>query len=138
MDRIPAARVGIDLVEIARMERCMQNPRFVTRVFGVSERLLFTGARRFARAAANFAAKEAFAKALGTGIRGFSLSEVEVLRDDLGAPYLQLSGQARAIAERMGFGFSVSLSHERGYAAAVVLAQPLSSDPAPNSESKGC
>lgn len=115
----------------------MQNPRFETRVFGVSERVLLTGARRFARAAAHFAAKEAFAKALGTGVRGFSLSEVEVLRDELGAPCLQLSGQARAIAEQRGLDFSVSLSHEHGYAAAVVLALPRLPAPDRNPESKG-
>jgi len=43
--------------------------------------------------AANFAAKEAFSKALGTGVRGFLLAEVSVLRNELGAPYLALSGQ---------------------------------------------
>lgn len=46
--------------------------------------------------AANFAAKEAFAKALGTGVRGFSLNEVSVLRGELGAPYIKLAGNAKA------------------------------------------
>ena len=117
------AGVGIDLVEVARMEKSLQNPRFITRVFGVSEQALLTGPRRFERAAANFAAKEAFSKAMGTGIRGFSLSEVEVLRDGLGAPYLCLSGAAAELARGRGLRFSVSLTHERGMAAAVVMAE---------------
>lgn len=117
------SRIGIDLVEISRIEKSMKNPRFTARVFGISERALFCGKRAFERAAANFAAKEAFGKALGTGIAGFSLSEVETLRDPAGAPYLKLSGRAAAIARERGLRFSVSLTHTESYAAAVVLAE---------------
>ena len=71
--------------------------------------------------AANFAAKEAFSKALGTGLRGFRLTEVQVLRDEWGAPFFQLDGTA---AERArGLCFSVSLTHTREYAQAFVLAE---------------
>ncbi len=72
--------------------------------------------------AANFAAKEAFAKALGTGVRGFSLGEVSVLRDRLGAPYFLLSGRAKQLAEERGLAFSVSLTHTDALAAAFVVA----------------
>lgn len=113
--------VGIDLVEVARMEKSLQNPRFLTRVFGDSERRLFTGRHRTERAAANFAAKEAFAKALGTGVRGFSLREVEVLRDGQGAPYLHLSGNAARIAGEQNRKFCVSLTHTGEYAQAIVI-----------------
>ena len=72
--------------------------------------------------AANFAAKEAFAKALGTGVRGFALGEVAVLRDSLGAPYFALSGRAKELAEGRGPAFSVSLTHTDELAAAFVVA----------------
>lgn len=114
--------VGTDLVEISRIKQSLENPRFMTRVFGVSEQALFQCPRGAERAAANFAAKEAFGKALGTGIRGFSLREVETLRDASGAPYLLLSGRAREIAEQRGLRLSVSLTHTREYAQAVVIA----------------
>ena len=115
-------RVGIDLVEIRRIAKSMENPRFLTRVFGLSERELFCGRRGAERAAANFAAKEAFGKALGTGVRGFALAEVETLRDGQGAPYLKLSGRAAALAKARGLRFSVSLAHTKEYAQAIVIA----------------
>lgn len=114
--------VGIDLVEIERIRKSMKNPRFITRVFGNLEQRLFTGANAYGRAGASFAAKEAFAKAIGTGIRGFSLCEVEVLRNELGAPYLRLSGRARKIAQQRELQFSVSLTHTKRYAQAIVIA----------------
>lgn len=120
--------VGIDLVKISRMEKSLQNPRFRTRVFGLSEQKLFECPRGAERAAANFAAKEAFSKALGTGIRGFVLSEVEVLRNELGAPYLVLSGRAKQLAEESGLSFSVSLTHTGEYAEAIVIGYHANED----------
>ena len=117
--------VGIDLVEIARIARSLANPRFLLRCFSEEERAMF--ARRGTppqTVAANFAAKEAFGKALGSGIRGFALGEVAVLRDGAGAPYLALFGAARQLAEARGLAFSVSLTHTDTTAAAVVLAYP--------------
>ena len=114
---------GIDLTEIDRIRRAARNPRFVTRVFSAEEIALFR--RRGMRPetmAANFAAKEAFAKALGTGVRGFALGEVAVLRDSLGAPYFALSGRAKELAEGRGLAFSVSLTHTDELAAAFVVA----------------
>ncbi len=72
--------------------------------------------------AANWAAKEAFSKAMGTGIRGFALCEIAVLRDSLGAPYFKLSGRAFAAAEQRNLLFSVSLSHTDELALAFVVA----------------
>ena len=74
--------------------------------------------------AGNWAAKEAFAKSLGTGVEDFGLSEVEVLRDKLGAPYIRLSGNAKRIADEMGLDFSVSISHTSELAIATVIAFP--------------
>ncbi len=117
-------QVGLDMVEISRMAECLENPRFLERVFGKREREEWMARRMSPQsAAAAFAAKEAFSKALGTGLRGFALSEVELLHDDLGAPYLALSGKAQAIAQERGLTFSVSLTHTKELAAAVVVVQ---------------
>ena len=123
---------GIDLVEISRIAKSMENPRFLERVYSPEElELLRTRARSDAplhlcpsavnSAAANFCAKEAFAKALGTGVRGFSLGEVSVLRDAQGRPYLSLTGNAKKLSEQRGLTFSVSLTHAKEYASAVVV-----------------
>lgn len=115
---------GIDIVEIKRIQKAMKNPRFLERILGRAE-YLELHARKFPAqsVAANFCAKEAFSKSLGTGIRGFELSEVEVLRDAGGKPYFKLSGGALQLAVEKGLSFSVSLTHSRDYAAAVVVAQ---------------
>ena len=112
--------VGNDLIEIARVKRSIQNPRFIARVFGVREieELKEKSAQSYAAA---FAAKESFAKALGTGIRGFSMCEVELLHDEFGAPYLFLSGRARQLAEKRRMSFAVSVTHTDTLAGAVVI-----------------
>ena len=75
-----------------------------------------------ARKAANFAAKEAFGKALGTGLlREFSLEEAQALRDAGGRPYFAFSGRAAALMERRGLRAHLSLTHEGGFAAAFVV-----------------
>ena len=62
-------------------------------------------------------------KAIGTGVRGFSLADVELLRQENGKPYLRLQERAKTTAEKAGFTvFSVSVTHTREYAAVAVLA----------------
>ncbi len=116
--------VGIDSIEISRVRRAMENPRFCQRVFGEAEYSLLA-VRGFPAqsAAASFCAKEAFSKALGTGVRGFRLREVELLRDELGAPFLQLSGRALAMAQERKLRFSVSVTHTRELATVIVIAE---------------
>lgn len=121
-------KVGIDLCQVSRMKNSLQNPRFLTRVFSEQERAFLSAhGMNPASAAANFAAKEAFSKALGTGVRGFSLCEVSVLRHKNGAPYLLLSGQAEKLAKERNLSFSLSLTHEGDTACAVVCAWGKSS-----------
>ncbi|NLJ30355.1 MAG: holo-ACP synthase [Clostridiales bacterium] len=116
--------VGIDLVEIERIKKSVQNPRFCGRVLGGSEysQLALRGFP-VQSVAASFSAKEAFSKALGTGLRGFSMNEVELLREPGGKPYLKLSGNALRIARERNLVFSVSVTHTRAYAAVVVIGQ---------------
>ncbi len=115
------AGIGIDCVQIDAIKKSISSPRFEERFFGEEERLLFIGAHRAERIAAHFAAKEAFSKAMGTGVRGFSLCEVEVLRDELGAPFFKLSGKAKDLAA--GKRIFVSLTHTHQTAQAIVIAE---------------
>jgi len=117
--------IGIDLVEIDRMERAMaRHEELVSRVFSPRERELCDDhARPAQRYAACFAAKEAASKALGTGVMGFAWQEVEMLRDDRGRPYLALSGRAQELAYSRGVKkILISVSHSRGLAVAVAQA----------------
>lgn len=115
-------KVGNDIVEIERIRSAVRSERFVKRVYSEKESALFSKKKNpYESMAANWAAKEAFGKCLGTGIRKFSLNEVSCLRDELGCPYLELTGEAKKIAERSGMEFSVSLSHTKQYATAVVI-----------------
>ena len=116
--------VGIDLCEVQRMEKSLQRQAFCDHVFAAGEQALLaglSGRRRAETAAANFAAKEAFLKAAGTGLGGFALNELALLRAKSGAPYFELGGGAAAWAEQQGVAVHVSLTHEKGLAEAIVL-----------------
>lgn len=114
---------GVDLIEIERVQTVIQRHgrRFLERVFTPLE--LAQVEKRPASLAARFAAKEAVAKALGTGIGAVSWREIEVVREDSGRPALRLSGSAAELAAAQGLsGWSVSLSHTDSHAMAVVVA----------------
>ena len=115
--------LGVDLVEIERVARLVARHHGLFRVFGEKERSFLARRQSAASYAANFCAKEAFAKALGTGVRGFSLCEVEILRDEWGKPYYALSGRAASLAAEKKLRFSVSLSHDRTHAVAFAVAE---------------
>lgn len=115
---------GIDSVEIERIKNSLSNDKFLKRVYSQKEQALFAlkkGKSYYQSIAANFAAKEAFSKALKTGVRGFELNEVSILRDEMGAPYIELEGKAKECA--LGYEFSVSLTHTDTLASAVVIAK---------------
>ena len=115
--------VGMDCVEIARMEKSLCSTHFEERVFGKGERALFArkGRGAAASAAACFAAKEAFLKACGKGLGAFDLIEIEALRGESGRPYLALSGGAEHYRAQNGLRCHLTLCHEAGLAFAYVL-----------------
>ena len=118
--------VGIDAVDIARLRRALdRRPRLAERVFTEAERAYASGATDPGpRLAARFAAKEAVAKALGAGIGAVSWHQVEVVRDDRGAPTLSLSGAAAALAAQRGIErWHLSLTHTDTLAVASVVAE---------------
>ncbi len=115
--------VGIDTIEIPRVRRVLERhgERFLKRVYTPEEVAFCRG--RVPELAARFAAKEAVMKALGTGVRGIGWREIEVLPDRRGKPLVYLYGGAKERAETMGLeGIDISLSHERQYAVASVVA----------------
>jgi holo-[acyl-carrier protein] synthase len=120
-----AFTVGTDLVEVERIRSSCKRESFVNRVYSEAEKEYFKKFRDPAESmAGSWAAKEAFSKSLGTGVRGFELKEVSVVRDELGCPHLELTGKAENIAEERGLDFSLSITHTKEYASAVVIAFP--------------
>jgi holo-[acyl-carrier protein] synthase len=113
--------LGVDMLEINRLEKSALNPRFLSRVFGERELAVYKERGRPASfLAGSFCAKEAFSKAIGTGVRGFELKDVQLLRDELGKPYLALSGKAKELAGNLDF--EASVSHTKEHAIAIVIA----------------
>lgn len=115
--------MGLDMEQVERFERLMSRPKGLAHLYGERELAELTCKGRAESYAAAFCAKEAFAKALGTGVRGFRLHEVELLHDALGRPFLALNGAAAGLAEHHALTFSVSITHSGGFAAAVVVAE---------------
>ena len=115
---------GVDITEIPRIKQTFDRygERFLKRVFTPDEIAYCRG--RAPNLAGRFAAKEATMKALGTGVRGVSWKDIEVIRAESGAPSVKLHGRAKARAERLQvFEISLSISHSREFAVAFVVAQ---------------
>ncbi len=133
----PIYGIGVDIVETARIASSLQRfgERFLRRVFTQAERDYCASMPYPERHyAARFAAKEAVSKAFGTGI-GASIGwrDIEILRRDTGAPYIQLHGPAAALAASLRITEAlVSLSHSDHYAVAnaVLVRAPSSADAA--------
>ena len=118
--------VGVDLIEVSRIREAFERhgQRFRARIYTETE----TGycdamASPLLHYAARWAAKEAFSKALGFGVaQGMSWREIGIRNDGLGAPRMELAGQAARLASEKGaWGVHVSLSHTAGMAVAVVI-----------------
>ncbi len=120
------AGVGIDLVQICRIRAAVDRfgSGFLNRVFGKDE-IEFCSQRKdpYPCFAARFAAKEALAKALGTGFsQGITMKQICVGKDEKGAPKILLFGKAKEFLISIGVkNIHLSLSHEREMAAAVVI-----------------
>lgn len=118
--------IGTDIVEVARLENSIQNfgDEFALRVLAESEMESYMQTKLKARfLAKRFAAKEAFSKALGTGIRGVvSFQNIAVSHDDLGKPILILAQElADFVHEKRITQMHVSISDEKNLAAAFVV-----------------
>ena len=127
--------IGCDVCALDHLEKSLSGPHaaaFVRRVYGPAECTALaldtplpaghSGAHRLASAAADFAAKEAFLKAAGTGLREpFSLCEIEAVRLPSGAPAYHFSGRSAQWVEAHRLRAHLSLSHEDGMAMAYCI-----------------
>lgn len=117
--------VGIDIIEIKRIERLFSaNEDFLRRIYTEKEvEYCKQKKNKYQHFAARFASKEAMFKALGTGwVGNMKWTDIELLNDETGRPYLNLYGSVKEMADKKHIGnISVSLSHCQEYAIAQVL-----------------
>ncbi len=116
--------IGIDICDVKRFEKLRENDLFLKRFFSEKELQLCLKRKNVAQClAARFAAKEAFVKAVGTGIgRGFKLKEIVVEKDSLGKPFINFEGKTKSHYERINAkNIHLSISHEKEFAVAVVI-----------------
>ena len=113
--------IGIDIVEIKRIKAAIVREAFIKRVFTAGEAAYCSsrGVQQAASFAARFAAKEAVAKALGSGFAGGNIRDIEVIIGDGGKPGIVLHGSFAALAAKLGVtALHISLTHAQEYAAA--------------------
>lgn len=117
--------VGVDIIEIERIRKTVNRRKnFVERFFNRGEISREVGNKAYYQEiASKFAAKEAVVKAMGTGFRGFSWKDINIINDYLGKPMVKLEGNAYKISANLGIsGFMLSITHTKEYAAACVIA----------------
>jgi holo-[acyl-carrier protein] synthase len=116
-------RTGVDVIEIGRIDRAIlrHGHRFFERFY--TERELIDSDGHTPALAARFAAKEAVAKALGTGIGDIGWKHIEIINGPRREPYLRLHGAADVLAVQLGLSaWSISLSHTEEHAVAIAFA----------------
>ncbi|MBS5949747.1 MAG: holo-ACP synthase [Clostridium sp.] len=118
--------IGTDIIEIERIKSAVEKTSgFLENIFTDKELEMFKLRNmRFEVIAGNFAAKEAISKALGTGVRGFSLREIEVLRDELGKPIVLLSKNISNIINK-NYKLNLSISHNKSNAIAFAVLEEV-------------
>ena len=123
------AGLGIDIVSLPEFEKWLESKAFRRKVFTPEEQALCDGvANSIERYAGKFAAKEAFMKAIGKGIRQeVWFTQIAVLNLESGAPYIQASGTAEQACQELNVGhIHVSVSHTEGTAVAIVILETKS------------
>ena len=116
--------IGNDIIEIERVEKAILKEGFKNKVY--TQRELENIRKRGNRTetyAGIFSAKEAISKAIGTGVREFSLTDLEILNDDLGKPYVVVSEKLDKIlkTKKEDYQIEISISHSRKYATAMAI-----------------
>ncbi len=119
--------IGTDIVETSRIKKILNtNKRFRNRIFSLTEiKYCESKSEKISSYSKRFAAKEAFSKALGTGIRnGISFNEISINNKKNGAPFIELLGKTKVITKNITKKKSkiyLSLSDEKKYAIAMVV-----------------
>lgn len=112
--------IGNDIIEIKRIEKAIQKDNFIKKVFTENEIKLFElKGKRAEFFAGRFAAKEAISKSLGTGFRDFSLTDIEILNNELGKPFIIFKNKIEAYNTK--YSANISISHCKEYATAVAI-----------------
>ena len=116
--------IGNDIIEIERIEKAISKESFKNKVY--TQRELENIEKRGDRVetyAGIFSAKEAISKAIGTGVREFSLTDLEILNDDLGKPYVVVSKKLDKIikSKKEDYQIEISISHSKKYATAIAV-----------------
>ena len=116
--------IGNDIIEIERIEKAISKESFKNKIY--SQRELENIEKRGNRTetyAGIFSAKEAISKAIGTGVREFSLTDLEILNDDLGKPYVVVSEKLDKILrnKKEDYQIEISISHSKKYATAIAI-----------------
>jgi holo-[acyl-carrier-protein] synthase len=113
--------IGTDIIEIDRITKSLEKQSFLDRIYTVLEQKLYHG-NNPQTLAGNFAAKEAVAKALGSGFKGCSPLEIEILRKRSGQPFVNLYGNAQKIFYEIGGkNILISISHNKESAIAYAI-----------------
>ena len=116
--------IGNDIIEIERIEKAISKESFKNKVY--TQRELENIEKRGDRVetyAGIFSAKEAISKAIGTGVREFSLTDLEILNDDLGKPYVVVSERLdkNIKSKKENYQIEISISHSKKYATAIAV-----------------
>ena len=116
--------IGNDIREIERIEKAISKEGFKNKVYTQKElENIEKRGDRVETYAGIFSAKEAISKAIGTGVREFSLTDLEILNDDLGKPYVAVSEKLDKIIKdkKEDYQIEISISHSKKYATAVAI-----------------
>ena len=116
--------IGNDIIEIERIEKAISKEGFKNKVYTQKElENIEKRGNRTETYAGIFSAKEAISKAIGTGVREFSLTDLEILNDDLGKPYVVVSEKLDKIlkTKKEDYQIEISISHSRKYATAMAI-----------------
>ena len=116
--------IGNDIIEIERVEKAISTEGFKAKVYTQREiENIIKRGNRTETYAGIFSAKEAISKAIGTGVREFSLTDLEILNDDLGKPYVIVSDKLNKIIQRKkeSYQIEIAISHSKKYATAMAI-----------------
>ena len=116
--------IGNDIIEIERVKKAISKEGFIAKVY--TQREIENIVKRGNRAetyAGIFSAKEAISKAIGTGVREFALTDLEILNDHLGKPYVIVSDKLKKIIQRKkeNYQIEIAISHSKKYATAMAI-----------------
>ena len=121
--------IGVDIVENLRIKKSLQNKQFISRIFSSNEILLSKNFKnKINYYSKRFAAKEAFAKSIGTGFRdGLNFKDVSIINNKLGKPSFLITDKLKKVVKKQfktsSFNFFLSISDEKKYSVALVILQ---------------